>query len=548
MSKRVLRDDAPGPEPSRDLITRIVDTPQLAAAVSRLQPEILHRVIQQYGLESCAELVALATPEQLTRVFDLDLWRGQGPGAEEQLDAERFGVWLEVLLESGADFAAATIARMDVDLVVAALARHIRVFDVVALLTAVEEEWVDVGLRDADLSCDIGGFRIGPRRSEVWDAIITVLAALDEQDRDTFRRLMAGCRALSNSRPEEDGCHALLTDADQTLFDLAVSREQRRERSGYVPPLQAQAFLAASRGIDLAHASAPGPDPIAAAALRGIEPADDVPPGEAPTESLNPSDGETVGADGAAGVAAIVDALLEAGVLQPPARGLLAASADEQRRLPIEVLMAHVAEHASHAFSARSGELAYLSNVLVAGCPLQSRTFTPEEASKAVLATCNLGLEHWPAHWARGTAVPPDLLVHQELVPLFQVGWTVLHRDVAMRAARGLLDALDGIHVSDREIQAGINALRRDLRQHCGRGEPWRAADAFDVLASLDIPAWAGLLGLIDQCPVLHAVIPALERGRVLRVDPGRFEFFATSGDVAAARRFVATIEQRLTS
>src|SRR5436190_5315860 len=85
----------------KTLLERILDTPDLGRVVPRLQPELLHRVIQTCGLEDCGELVMLATAEQLTRIFDLDLWRSASPGLEEQFDAERFGVWLEVLVESG---------------------------------------------------------------------------------------------------------------------------------------------------------------------------------------------------------------------------------------------------------------------------------------------------------------------------------------------------------------------------------------------------------------------------------------------------------------
>ena len=59
----------------RTVLARILDTPHLEQVVPRLQPDLLHRVIQSCGLEDCGELVALATPEQLTRIFDLDLWR-----------------------------------------------------------------------------------------------------------------------------------------------------------------------------------------------------------------------------------------------------------------------------------------------------------------------------------------------------------------------------------------------------------------------------------------------------------------------------------------
>ena len=99
------------------------------SVVPRLQPELLHRVIQSCGLEDCGELVALATPDQLARIFDLDLWRAAQPGLDEQFDADRFGVWLEVLVESGATVAAQKLAEMDVDLVIAGLAQHARVFD-----------------------------------------------------------------------------------------------------------------------------------------------------------------------------------------------------------------------------------------------------------------------------------------------------------------------------------------------------------------------------------------------------------------------------------
>src|SRR5215813_9775086 len=96
----------------RTVLTRILDTPHLAHVVPRLQPELLHRVIQRCGLEDCGDLVALATPHQLMRVFDLDLWRA-APGVDEQLDADRFGLWLEVLLEAGADVAAEKLIGLD---------------------------------------------------------------------------------------------------------------------------------------------------------------------------------------------------------------------------------------------------------------------------------------------------------------------------------------------------------------------------------------------------------------------------------------------------
>src|SRR5262245_39745328 len=107
----------------RTVLDRILDTPNLEHVVPRLQPELLHRVIPSCGLEDCGELVVLATPEQLTRIFDLDLWRSAQPGTDEQFDADRFGLWLEVLAEFDPAVAAQKLAEMDADLVSAGLAQ-----------------------------------------------------------------------------------------------------------------------------------------------------------------------------------------------------------------------------------------------------------------------------------------------------------------------------------------------------------------------------------------------------------------------------------------
>src|SRR5262249_17777696 len=86
----------------RPLVERILATPHLPQIVRQLRPALLHRLIERCGLEDCGELVALATPDQLSRVLDLDLWRASRPGLDEQFDAERFGTWVEVLMDCGA--------------------------------------------------------------------------------------------------------------------------------------------------------------------------------------------------------------------------------------------------------------------------------------------------------------------------------------------------------------------------------------------------------------------------------------------------------------
>ena len=93
------------------------------------------------------------------------------------------------------------------------------------------------------------------------------------------------------------------------------------------------------------------------------------------------------------------------------------------------------------------------------------------EASDAAAAVCNLGLENWPSTLAE------DFLAGHDLISVFQVGWTVLHRDVCMYAAERLIDVLAQLRCDDREIQAGLDALRIELARQCAtarRGAPAR--------------------------------------------------------------------------
>jgi uncharacterized protein DUF6178 len=555
MPKSVRRDqrrDTRALQETRDerrLLDRILDTPNLERVVPQLHPEVLHRVIQTCGLEDCGEIVALATPEQLAQVFDLDLWRAHQPGLDEQLDADRFGVWLEVLVECGADVAAQQLVKMDVDLVAAALAQHARVSDrgVFEPTAPSDDEEPVARRRDDGLSCEIGGQLIVARRTDSWDAIIAVLVALDAEHPDCFRRVMSGCRHLSNSAPEIDGLDDLLAVDEQVMFDLTVDREKRREKQGYATPAQARAFLKMSRELRLGHDTAPPGNPVARAYFRAIEPtaaedADNGPRGLLPSSEAPPAPEDSVEA-----AAAIVDVLVDAGVLPRPPRALLDRPQGPATRLArIRAQMQFARDRDAAAFSLRSEELAYLANAIVEGCSVQARPFTAQEASDAAAAVCNLGLENYPVHWLQAKALSDDFLVNHDLVSVFQVGWTVLHDDVCMYAAQELIAVLTRVRCDDHETQVGLDALRADMTTQWRAGTPWRARDALDVIASLDMPAWAALLGVIDECPVLHAAIAAARDPRIRAVGAAAFEFISENSQIASVREFMRSLPETL--
>lgn len=524
------------PQPARDerpLLERILDSPQLPQVVPRLPPEVLHRVIQRCGLEDCGALVTLATPGQLAAVFDLDLWRSDRAGRDEHFDAGRFGVWLEVLVDVDPAVAAHTLAGMDVDLAIAAFAQHVRVVDPAAaspVAPADDDEAPDVGPLNEGPGCDIGGYRVAARRTDSWDAIVAALTSLGAEHHDYFHRVMRGCRRLSNSGFEIDGLDDLLPADEQVMFDLAVGRERRREQQGYVTPAQARAFLQMAREARPGNGTAPPGDPIARAYFQAVD--WEVPSGAPP--ALPPS---------AEAVAAVVDVLLEAGIIPPQARMLLEGAQGPAPRLAcIQAHMRFAGEHDPAAFAMRGQELAYLANTIVAGCTIQARPFTAQEASDAAVAVCNLGLENWPG----GTALPDDFLVAHDLVSVFQAGWAVLHDDVCMYAAGQLIRILTRLRSGDREIQAGLDALRIEMKKQWHAGTPWGARDALDVISILDMPAWATLLALIDECPVLHAGIHASRGSGTRAVDASAFEFISENSQIAVVRAFMQALPETL--
>jgi len=559
------RADQPSDKPARrdaadghDLLDRILNTPGLEHVVPRLRPDLLHRVIQNCGLEDCGEIVALATPEQLANVFDLDLWRAAQPGMDEQFDADRFGVWLEVLVENGAAAAARKLAGMDVDLVIAGLAQHALVYDCAAVTPyeTTDGELIDASrVADGGITFEIGGYLLVARRADSWDAIVEVLTSLDAWHPGYFHRVMEGCRALSNSGREIDGLDDLLSEGDQDMLDLAIDREQRREKQGYVTPAQARAFLQMSRELRLGSAAAPSANPLARAYFRVIDETKAVDANSALSEPRLLAAGSEatidppIPEDSAAAVAAVFEILSDAGMLSQPPRALLGGSEARAPRLShIRARMEFALDQNQAAYSARNEELAYLANTLMAGCSIQSRPFTAQEASDAAVAICNLGLENWPPHWlsANATAPPISFLIDHDLVSVFQVGWAVLHCEVSMYAAEQLIAVLDRMRCDDREIQAGLDALRIKMAKHWRAGAPWRARDALDVIATLDLLAWAVLLALIDECPALHAGVGASQDARTLSVSATDFEFISENNQIASVREFMRSLLETL--
>ena len=204
--------------------------------------------------------------------------------------------------------------------------------------------------------------------------------------------------------------------------------------------------------------------------------------------------------------------------------------------------MVFVLHHDETAYLTRCREMAFLANTLLAGCSVQSRPFTPQEASDAAACICNLGLECRPVP-------PPDaFLVDHDLVMAFDMGWSVLYQDVSLFAADRLLSTLADLQCADADTRRELITLQRTLVKQREAGTPWLARDAADVLAILDMTAWISVLGLLDECPILPAALRAVLEGRTTSVSQTAFEFISTTGQIGDIRVFMRTLPGLLSS
>lgn len=471
-----------GRPPARRTLARLLQTPDLARVSPGLPPDVLQGLIRHAGLERCVTLVESANPEQLTAVLDVDLWRASQPGGDEDFDADRFGEWLEALVAHDPATAARVVSRFDRSVLVTGLSQFVRVLDpgVLEPTESTDDEAADDWLHAADRpTFEVGGYILQVRREESWGAIVPLLAELSAAHGECFHDVMRGCRQLSNAGSEQDGLDELLAAPEQLRHDVALGRDDRRAARGFTSPADARAFLALAR--------------------RRAEPHVNVAAVPAPADRT------------------MANALVaRGGALRP--------------------LMEYLAGRHPDVALTRGRELASLANALMAGCRLQSRSFTPQEASQAVVATCSLGLLR--------QSVPPDLdyLVGRDLIAVFQKGWAALHHEVSLAVAERLLAVLRGLRPGRSDTLDGLRTLQRSLEMQLAARTPWLARDALDVLATLDTPAWHGLCGLLSECPVIPEVVTAIVERRTGRVDANAFTFIATATDLDAIRAFMARV------
>lgn len=526
----------------RHLVTRLLEQPDLVHLVQGLPAPVLTKLIHHIGLEDAGEIVALATTAQLEGIFDEDLWRSERPGKDETFDADRFALWIEVMLEAGEAFAAQKIAELDEDFVTLALCKHVLVIDIDGLCVQMsssahsdDDDLVEKALEGC-LYQEFEEFRVIAKNHRSWEPILSVLVELDKEHHTLLRTLLDRCCAISSEYIEESGgLYDVLTSEEMLESDVAGEREDRREQEGFVAPSAAASFLNLSRvtpledvlqsrtydAVTRAHfrAAAVKGRPTAAAARRSDA-----------LEAKNAANPQSL--------KGFLEVLREADVLPPATEpGLLTAGAKHGDDLPFTSAIREVKTRDAEIYGKRLMELSYLVNVLISGCSYNGGAFRPFEAVEAAICTCNLGLEQLLGERSARKKPSPDelvsVIIEHDAVKIFMAGWNILHHRVSLFAADAIRKALTKLAAdqSDAQTAREIERVALGLGADADAGKPWRSRGKLDRIEGvLGAETTSTFRALLDEYPTLpHGV------GEGSRTTAGRpLRFISTGAQVLA--------------
>ena len=352
---------------------------------------------------------------------------------------------------------------------------------------------------------ELGDYCVIGRRADSWEAIATVLTALDERHSNSLQPMLERLwRVTSDYVYGQGGLCEVLTSEEMLQADAAADREDRRARSGFVAASSARSFLSLARAGDVASLlQAPSRDPVTGAFFRDIR-----------GGAARGRRGGQHGVEPAPEAAGLRE-LLDEAAGDAPAPRLLGSGQDGQpagqtllARALVELAARDADRHAE-----RIRELGYLANVLLAGVGSRGERLRPVDAAQAALATCSLGLERALAEprrrGARGTRRRTSAAKRLERLScdlLFRVGWRLLHDEVSCpaaaaveRVATRLASAADAPRA-----RAPLEQLALAARTALKEGRPASLAGRLDVLAgALDDGQLARLAALSEELPAL---------------------------------------------
>lgn len=466
---------------SGGLVRKLLDNPRLPAFIENLDTPTLGKLIRHVGMTDAQELMALATPAQLSELIETESWSSDRPGTEEAFDPEKFLEWILVWYDMGPAFMAKKLVDVGDESLTLALMRLVIVVNIEEFAPGSSYEGAqefDVFQRHVSVEDleTFGKYAVFGRDEEHWPVLRNILQELWSEDPDLLTLALGRCRfdrsVLAQDLSEKDSERVL-------HHDLAWNREKKREGQGYATPLGATMFLTEARNGNFADLLIQvNYDPVTKRHLERLDEA------RRETARAESDAGDTLQSTESATRAKDddwqeIESLLESEriiQLATPRRLLAGPSTGSERYLQ-RALKGLEGRNAA-ALQSRLDEIVYLANLLVAGSSLEGGIFTDAEAAKAVHATCNLGLEYciFEEPWDDEEAMLAGFLEAEPgLVKAFRIGYHLICQ-LPHKAIVTLVRELTGVRA------------QRELRPH-----PWIAEQVAKSIAD------ANLQGEVDE-------------------------------------------------
>jgi len=193
----------------------LLDAKDAETLAPLLHPQEMYLTISEIGPEYAAELLMLASTDQITNLIDLDCWE------KDVLDATSSLQWLALLQEAGPEKACRTLAEMDPELVVMMLKKFLHI---TAGLEAYDSD------DDNENANRLEGIYTVTYVSETAEKIVGgLLKTLQQENQLTYIMLMESTRSELDSVLEEE---------------VYQQRSARLHDFGFVPPLEARSIYA----------------------------------------------------------------------------------------------------------------------------------------------------------------------------------------------------------------------------------------------------------------------------------------------------------------
>ena len=251
---------------SSQLLRRLSESPALPALIKRLEPHVLHELIDAVGVQDAGGIMTLATVPQLRAALDLAVWRSPEHGAAETFDPDQFVTWLEAWLDIGPAFTAERLCALGEDYLMLVFAPLIRVEPLDLADMSAAEFWsgersdgsgtMDNDEAEAEAETEnamvraqedhFGDYGVRARIADEWDVVRTGLAALWDEAPDVLLRILARLSDRPTPFLQRGDGVAVLNE------DMAHARELAQEGRGFVTPTGARAFLAGITSLGVA--------------------------------------------------------------------------------------------------------------------------------------------------------------------------------------------------------------------------------------------------------------------------------------------------------